>query len=93
MNSAGVSGTLDFQTANVSRVFLNATGSVGIGTTSPMSTLDVNGFAKLKLNGSAPATCDAPHQGSLALTSSAGLCVCNTANNWVIVNDGGACAW
>jgi hypothetical protein len=45
------------------------------------------------MNSAEPATCDASHQGSLAMTSNATLCACDTSNSWVIVNIGGACVW
>jgi hypothetical protein len=78
-------------TANYSATFLG--GNVGIGTTTPQATLDVNGFAKLKLNSSAPVTCAAAYQGSLALTHLARMCVCDTTNVWSDVVTGAACAW
>ena len=37
------SNTLSFKTNNATRMFLNASGSVGVGTTAPGSSLDVNG--------------------------------------------------
>ena len=66
---------------------------VGIGTEAPKATLDINGTAKLALNSRAPLACDAAHQGTLALTHHAALCVCDTENAWINVATGSACAW
>lgn len=41
INSAGGSGTLSLQTANTDRLYITNTGNVGIGTTSPDTTLTV----------------------------------------------------
>jgi hypothetical protein len=49
---------------------LNVTGNsrVGIDTTTPKATLDVNGYAKLAINAAAPVTCGATYEGSVAYT-------------------------
>lgn len=67
-------------------------GNVGIGTNAPSATLDVDGFAKLASNSSAPATCDSNIAGSIALTSSYEMCVCD-GSNWEEVNTSTACSW
>ncbi|MGZ3772390.1 MAG: beta strand repeat-containing protein [Pseudobdellovibrionaceae bacterium] len=72
-----------------------SSGNVGIGTTTPATTLDVNGTIKLAKNSSAPSafSCDSTHAGSIALTSLYTTCVCN-GTSWVSTNDGTtACTW
>lgn len=70
---------------------------MGLGVTSFKTglTLDVSiGYTKLKLNSSAPATCDAAHNGSIALTNTGyPACICTTGNSWVQFHDGAACSW
>lgn len=58
---------------------LLVSGNVGIGTTSPLATLNFNGYSKLKINASAPVTCDAVHEGSIAYagTTTHYLCFCD----------------
>ena len=70
-------------------------GNVGIGTTAPVATLDVNGYVKLKSNSAAPVTCDAAHEGAAAYTGTTThyMCFCN-GTNWVKFTDNIlACAW
>ncbi|MDD3371675.1 MAG: hypothetical protein PHE27_07635, partial [Alphaproteobacteria bacterium] len=74
-------------------VSISTAGLVGIKTTSPAATLDVNGYAKLKLNSSLPVSCVSGTQGSIALTSTARMCVCDTSNTWSDVVTGAACSW
>ena len=69
-----------------------ATGNVGIGTTSPVATLDVNGYAHLAKNSSQPIACDAAHDGSLALASTRRPCEC-VSSAWIDVVYGTACSW
>ena len=56
-------------------------GNVGIGTTSPKSTLDVNGAIRFARLDNAPFTCDSTVVGSMYLDSDAGgddvMCVCS----------------
>lgn len=66
--------------------------NVGIGTTSPAAKLDVNGFAKLKINSTAPVACASTYNGSVALTSATRMCLCD-GTSWKEVNSGTACAW
>ena len=70
--------------------FIN--GNVGIGTTTPLATLDVNGFVKLEFNSTAPVTCNATVKGSIALTSTTKMCICD-GTNWVLVNTATSCTW
>jgi len=70
------------------------TGKVGVGTTSPQATLDVNGYIKLKTNAAQPVACTASDKGSIAYTSTTNyLCFCNgTAWNQVHAPST-ACTW
>ena len=70
-----------------------STSSIGIGTTTPQATLDVNGFARLSLNSSQPAICSASTQGSIAMTHLARACVCTPSNTWSDLVSGAACSW
>jgi hypothetical protein len=67
--------------------------SVGIGSTSPQATLDLNGYARLALNSSAPAACSSSNEGAIALTHLAQVCVCDTTPAWHVLNTGTACSW
>lgn len=62
-------------------------GNVGIGTSSPMATLDVNGTARLAKYSSPPFSCDSARDGTIALTSKYVTCVCN-GSAWVRTSDG-----
>jgi hypothetical protein len=84
--SSGVSSAVPLMT-------ITSGGNVGIGTTSPQATLDVNGFARLALNSSAPATCSSSNEGAIALTHLAQVCICDTTPAWHILNTGTACSW
>jgi hypothetical protein len=65
---------------------------VGIGTATPVATLDVNGYARLAKNASQPIACDAAHDGSLALAHTRRPCECvNSA--WIDIVYGTACSW
>ena len=83
----------DGSTTNQFVTFDYTTGNVGIGTTSPQATLDVNGFARLALNSSAPATCSSSNEGAIALTHLGQVCVCDTTPAWNVLNTGTACSW
>ena len=73
----------------------NATGNVGIGTTTPQSTLDVNGYMRLAKNSTQPAACSSANDGAIALTHVYTLCICNGGStSWVQSKDGStACSW
>lgn len=60
----------DIQVGGSEKMRVGTNGNVGIGTTSPKTTLDVNGYLRLKKNSSAPFTCDAAHDGTIALNRS-----------------------
>ena len=80
-------------TNNGNYVFVaDSSGKTGIGTSSPAATLDVNGYAKLKKNTAQPVACSATYEGSIALTSTIHMCVCD-GTNWVDVDGRAACAW
>lgn len=68
-------------------------GNVGIGTSAPVTTLDINGFARLTPQTAAPIACDAAHKGSIAISSATShICVCN-GSSWVFNYNGAACTW
>jgi hypothetical protein len=78
------------------RMRITSDGNVGIGTTTPASTLSINGFAQLKIYaGSPPAACGANYDGAIAATSHYTTCICNGGTgNWVLTADGStACSW
>ncbi len=76
----------------VPRMVITSTGAVGVGTEEPKATLDVDGFAKLRVNSSPPASCDGELAGSVALTSVYRLCACN-GTSWAFTHDGSPCQW
>lgn len=57
------------------------------------ATLDVRGYAKLRLNSTAPVACGADYHGSLAATANGSLCFCKTSNAWRNVADTANCTW
>ncbi|MBI5004414.1 Ig-like domain-containing protein [Candidatus Kaiserbacteria bacterium] len=67
-------------------------GSVGIQTSSPVATLDINGTAHLKKHTSAPVACAAELKGTIAYAGSGRLCVCN-GTSWVFDYNAAACSW
>ena len=74
---------------------LLGSGFVGIGTTSPKATLDVNGYAKLKTNSSAPVACSATYKGSIAYTGTTTnyLCFCDGTSWKQAHSPATACTW
>jgi fibronectin-binding autotransporter adhesin len=93
-----VPGRIRFSTANSSGTTtevmrITSGGSVGIGTVSPQATLDVNGYARLALQSSAPATCSGTNTGAIALNHLAQACACN-GTSWIFADSvGAACSW
>jgi hypothetical protein len=77
------------------KVRIAADGKVGIGTTTPATTLDVNGQVKIQKSSSQPFACDATHDGTIALTSTYRTCVCKgSSTTWVYTSDGTtSCVW
>ena len=76
---------------------VNSSGKTGIGTSAPNATLEVNGYARLKLNSSQPATCSSANDnaGAIAMTSSGKMCVCSISSTyaWREVNSATSCSW
>lgn len=72
---------------------IDASGAIGIGTSSPRTTLDVNGAISLRKFSDQPFVCDAGHDGSIALTHVYTTCVCN-GSAWVLTANGTSdCSW
>jgi hypothetical protein len=86
--------TVSIITGGSQRVTVGSTGNVGIGSSAPLATLDVNGYARLAMNSSQPVACTAANTGAIALTHLARTCLCAPATNtWSDMVTGGACAW
>ena len=71
---------------------VNRAAAIGIGTPTPQATLDVNGFARLSVNSSEPASCQASTKGAIALNSASRICVCD-GSGWKMDSTGQACSW
>jgi hypothetical protein len=99
--SPGLGGIANgsFSIADVSldaqRFVITGAGLIGIGTTLPQATLDVNGYTRLAKNSSQPAACSATNDGAIALTHVYTLCICNGGStSWIQSKDGStACSW
>ena len=70
-------------------------GNIGIGTATPAATLDVNGYAKLAKNTSAPVACSITTEGSLAYTGGTTkyLCFCDGSTWQQVHSPSTACTW
>lgn len=81
--------------ARTERLTIKPNGAVGIGTTAPMATLDVNGTMRLLKHAAQPFACDATRDGAIALTSGYSLCTCKGGSaSWVRAADGStSCSW
>ena len=73
----------------------DASGNVGIGRAAPQATLDINGYARLKVHSSQPATCSAANDGAIALSSQYTTCVCKGGSSTWVLNSNGttSCTW
>lgn len=69
---------------------VNQSPAIGIGTTAPEATLDINGYARLTTNASAPAACEAKNKGAIALNSESHICICD-GSSWKFDSSGKAC--
>jgi hypothetical protein len=72
---------------------VNGAGYVGIGTSAPQVTLDVNGVMRLAAQTAAPLTCNSTIKGTIAMTAHNGLCFCNGSAWQKIESPTTACAW
>lgn len=96
MWSDGSSARISGSSTEANAILLNGggTGKVGVGTSSPQATLDINGFTKLALNTSAPVACSTATDGSIALTHTRNTCVCvGSLSAWTNMVLGNACVW
>lgn len=96
----GSDGTSAYSFSNAANnsVIMNidtTNGRVGIGSSTPAATLDVNGYMRLGKNASQPAACAATNDGAIALNHIYTLCICKgSASTWVTASDGAtSCAW
>jgi hypothetical protein len=99
----GTSGAVDTPAAGTSN-WLNigntiyadmAAGKVGVGSSTINATLDVNGYAKLKINSAAPVACGATYEGSIAYTGTTThyLCFCDGTSWKQAHSPATACTW
>lgn len=98
----GTNNDLTLNSGVGGKINLNATktivsSSLGVGTSNPSATLDVNGSAningvmKLKIYSAAPFTCTTGDDGTIAMTTNHAICVCD-GTNWILTG-GGTCIW
>jgi hypothetical protein len=96
-NSANYGANLAFSVTNgtvlnkAMRIVNN--GNVGIGTTAPITTLDLNGTMRMTKNSFSPYTCDAAHDAAMALTSQYTTCICKNGAGWISTRDSTVCLW
>lgn len=90
VNNAAMTFSTASGTTNAEHMRITSAGSVGVGTTSPQSTLDVNGGARV----GADATCTAAKAGMLAWNSNK-LQVCTDAGTFTDIasSSGGSSQW
>jgi len=99
LGAAGGSRDTSIYRNGVSQLRTNSTllvdGSVGIGTATPLATLDVNGYAKMKINASAPVTCSGTYEGAMAYmgTTTHYLCFCDGTSWKQVSTPASACTW
>jgi hypothetical protein len=77
---------------DVFKTSANNTTAIGIGTTTPQATLDINGYARLSVNSSEPAACQASNKGAIALNGEGHICICD-GSSWKFDSSGKACTW
>jgi len=97
-----VPGIIDLWTASATGVKIRAVRideaqQVGVNTNTAAiaATLDVNGYAKLKTNSSAPVACSATYRGSIAYTGGTTqyLCFCDGSAWQQVHSPATACTW
>lgn len=82
-------------TTSTTRMAIDQSGNVGVGTVTPVEKLDVNGNIKMKKNSSEPYPCDVDHDAVVAITSGYRQCICKGGTStWVFSSDGSTtCTW
>ncbi|WP_415062168.1 hypothetical protein [Bdellovibrio sp.] len=82
-------------TTSTTRMAIDQSGNVGVGTVAPVEKLDVNGNIKMKKNSSEPYACDPEHDAVVAITSGYRQCICKGGTStWVFTSDGSTvCTW
>ena len=95
IKSANFTATSTTATSTFSGGAVIATGGglVGIGTSTPAATLDIEGYMRLKKNIAQPVACSTSNAGAIALSSSYLGCVCN-GTGWIYIGSSTqACVW
>ncbi|MBY0386077.1 hypothetical protein K2X05_13040 [bacterium] len=88
---------LRFSTVNsgsmAPKMVITGPGNVGIGTTTPQATLDINGIMKLAPQGSMPVACSG-NPGLIAYNSTINkVCYCGGGANWVAMDETTCTGW